>query len=77
MSRQVLSDSDIARSLKRIAHEILERNHGAKDIVLLGIPTRGVPLAHRIAEQIEATESRTLTMLSGEAPTIWKSPQSR
>ncbi|NCD15955.1 MAG: bifunctional pyr operon transcriptional regulator/uracil phosphoribosyltransferase PyrR [Actinobacteria bacterium] len=58
MSRQVLSDSDIARSLKRIAHEILERNHGAEDIVLLGIPTRGVPLAHRIAEQIEATESR-------------------
>ncbi len=58
MSRQVLSETDISRSLKRIAHEIVERNHGAEDIVLLGIPTRGVPLAHRIAGHIEATEAR-------------------
>lgn len=58
MSRQVLSETDISRSLKRIAHEILERNHGAEDIVLLGIPTRGVPLAHRIAGHIEDTEAR-------------------
>lgn len=57
MSRQVLNDSDIARSLKRIAFEILERNHGAEDVVLLGIPTRGVPLAHRIAENIESTDA--------------------
>lgn len=58
MPRQVLDDTDIARSLKRIAHEILERNHGAEDLVLLGIPTRGVPLAQRIAAHIEATEAR-------------------
>ena len=58
MSRQVLSETDISRSLKRIAHEIVERNHGAEDIVLLGIPTRGVPLAHRIAGHIEDTEAR-------------------
>lgn len=58
MSRQVLNDTDVSRSLRRIAHEILERNHGAEDIVLLGIPSRGVPLAHRIAHHIEESESR-------------------
>ncbi len=57
-ARQVLSDSDVARSLTRIAHEILERNHGSDDVVLLGIPTRGVPLAERIAARIAATEGR-------------------
>ncbi|MPV37989.1 bifunctional pyr operon transcriptional regulator/uracil phosphoribosyltransferase PyrR [Georgenia subflava] len=56
--RQVLSESDIARSLTRIAHEILERNHGSDDVVLLGIPTRGAPLAERIASRIAATEGR-------------------
>ncbi|MFD1505147.1 bifunctional pyr operon transcriptional regulator/uracil phosphoribosyltransferase PyrR [Georgenia yuyongxinii] len=55
-SRQVLSESDVSRSLTRIAHEILERNRGSDDVVLLGIPTRGVPLAGRIATRIEATE---------------------
>lgn len=54
--RQVLDEPDIARSLSRIAHEILERNHGSTDVVLLGIPTRGVPLAERLAERISATE---------------------
>ena len=54
--RTVLDDRDIARALTRIAHEILERNKGARDLVLLGIPTRGVPLAARIAERIAAVE---------------------
>ncbi len=54
--RTVLDDRDIARALTRIAHEILERNRGARDLVLLGIPTRGVPLATRIAERINAVE---------------------
>jgi pyrimidine operon attenuation protein/uracil phosphoribosyltransferase len=44
----VLEQSDIDRSLKRISHEIIERNHGVNNVVLLGIPTRGVTLAHRI-----------------------------
>ena len=47
---------DISRALTRIAHEILERNKGARDLVLLGIPSRGVPLAQRIAERIAAVE---------------------
>src|SRR4051812_38851739 len=54
--RTVLDDRDIARALTRIAHEILERNKGGRDLVLLGIPSRGVPLAHRIAERIVAVE---------------------
>lgn len=51
--RQVLEPSDIARSLRRIAHEIIERNKGATGVVLVGIHTRGVPLAQRLAVVIE------------------------
>ena len=54
--RVVLDARDIARALTRISHEILERNKGAGDLVLLGIPRRGVPLAQRIAERISSVE---------------------
>ena len=54
--RVVLDSGDITRALTRISHEILERNKGARDVVLLGIPSRGVPLARRIAERISAVE---------------------
>ncbi|MCF2706447.1 bifunctional pyr operon transcriptional regulator/uracil phosphoribosyltransferase PyrR [Arcanobacterium haemolyticum] len=47
-TRAVMEADDISRSLRRIAHEILERNKGGDEVVLLGIPTRGVPLAHRL-----------------------------
>ena len=52
----VLSGSDIERALKRISHEIIERNQGLKDLVLLGIPTRGAYLAQRIADFIAQIE---------------------
>lgn len=52
----VYSGSDITRATTRIAHEILERNRGASNIVLLGIPTRGVPFAQRIAQKISEVE---------------------
>jgi len=55
-ARVVLDDRDIVRALTRISHEILERNKGADDLVLLGIPSRGVPLAERIAERMAAVE---------------------
>ena len=58
--RTVLDASDISRALSRISHEILERNKGADDLVLLGIPSRGVPLAERIAERIAAVEGETV-----------------
>jgi pyrimidine operon attenuation protein/uracil phosphoribosyltransferase len=54
--RVVLDARDITRALTRISHEILERNRGAGDLVLLGIPSRGVPLAERIAERMAAVE---------------------
>ena len=54
--RTVLDARDISRALTRIAHEILERNKGAHDLVLLGIPSRGVPLAGRVAAKIAAVE---------------------
>jgi len=54
--RTVLEAADISRALTRIAHEVLERNKGASDLVLLGIPSRGVPLAHRLAARIAAVE---------------------
>ncbi|HSK27305.1 MAG TPA: bifunctional pyr operon transcriptional regulator/uracil phosphoribosyltransferase PyrR [Jiangellales bacterium] len=55
-SRAVLDAADVSRALTRVAHELLERNKGATDLVLLGIPTRGVPLARRLAERIAAVE---------------------
>jgi len=54
----IMSDSDISRALRRIAHEILERNNGSDSIVLLGIPTRGATLARRLAEIIGELEGR-------------------
>ena len=58
MSRNIMDAGDIARSLTRISHEILEKNHGAQDVVLVGIPTRGVPLAGRLADFIRSSESQ-------------------
>ncbi|WP_255954338.1 bifunctional pyr operon transcriptional regulator/uracil phosphoribosyltransferase PyrR [Streptomyces odontomachi] len=52
-ARPVLEGPDIARALTRIAHEIVERAKGADDVVLLGIPTRGVFLAQRIAAKLD------------------------
>ncbi|MGO3211046.1 MAG: bifunctional pyr operon transcriptional regulator/uracil phosphoribosyltransferase PyrR, partial [Brachybacterium sp.] len=57
-SSRVLGPEEIRRALTRIAHEILESGHGADDLVLLGIPHRGVPLARRLAEQIARAEGR-------------------
>ena len=58
--RAVVESSEMARMLTRIAHEILERNRGADDLVLLGIPTRGVELARRLASRIEEVEGRAV-----------------
>jgi pyrimidine operon attenuation protein/uracil phosphoribosyltransferase len=58
--RQVLEASDIRRALTRIAHEIIERNKGARDIVLFGVPTRGVPLARRLAARIADVEGEQI-----------------
>ncbi|GAB7034718.1 bifunctional pyr operon transcriptional regulator/uracil phosphoribosyltransferase PyrR [Streptomyces sp. NPDC021749] len=59
-ARPVLEGPDIARMLTRIAHEIVERAKGADDVVLLGIPTRGVFLARRLAAKLQDITGRTV-----------------
>jgi pyrimidine operon attenuation protein / uracil phosphoribosyltransferase len=53
----VLGAEEIRRALTRIGHEVLERTDGAREVVLLGIPTRGVPLARRLAARLAQTEA--------------------
>jgi len=53
---QVLSPEDVQRALVRIAHEIVERNHGLSDTVVIGLQTGGVPLAQRIGAILEDVE---------------------
>ncbi len=59
-AREVLDADDVQRALTRIAHEVLERNKGAQSVVLLGIPSRGVPLAQRLATRIGEVEGRAV-----------------
>src|SRR5947209_18309668 len=54
---RVFDTSDLHRALTRIAHEIVERNHGADDVVLVGLYTRGVALSRRIADAIASFEN--------------------
>ncbi|QYH36116.1 bifunctional pyr operon transcriptional regulator/uracil phosphoribosyltransferase PyrR [Salinibacterium sp. M195] len=58
--RTVLQHADITRALTRISHEILESNRGSDGLVILGIPTRGVTLAHRISTIIESVDSAVI-----------------
>jgi pyrimidine operon attenuation protein / uracil phosphoribosyltransferase len=59
-ARDVLDAADISRALTRIAHEVLERNKGADRLTVLGIPSRGVPLARRLAQRITEVEGSTV-----------------
>lgn len=56
IERQILDASDMRRAVTRIAHEIVERNRGVGNLVIVGIHTRGVPLAQRLAAQIMRIE---------------------
>jgi pyrimidine operon attenuation protein/uracil phosphoribosyltransferase len=58
--RVILSDIDLRRALTRIAHEIVEATRGTRDVVLVGLHTRGVPLAERLAAAIEGFEHETI-----------------
>jgi len=54
--KALMDGADMARAVRRIAHEILERNRGASDLVLVGIHTRGIPLAERLAAALAEAE---------------------
>ena len=53
---QVMDGDDIRRAVTRIAHEIVEKNHGVKDVVLVGVLLRGVPLAERLSRLLQQIE---------------------
>lgn len=53
---KVMDEDEIRRALKRIAHEIVERNKGAENLVIIGVQSRGVPMAQRLAKQIADIE---------------------
>ena len=57
---QVMDAVAMQRGLRRIAHEILERNRGATDLVLIGIRTRGVPLARRLGAHLAQIEGHSV-----------------
>ena len=52
----LLDEKAIERAIRRIAHEIIERNKGLEQMILVGIHTRGVPLAQRLARELESIE---------------------
>ena len=58
--RQIMNQEGISRALARIAHEILERNRGADDLLLVGIHRRGVPLANRLSTRLAEFEGATV-----------------
>lgn len=64
-ARTVLGPDEIARALTRIAHEILEANHGPDDLILLGIPTRGVHLAQRLADRLSEITGEDFSARTG------------
>ena len=59
-TRKILTNDEVRRALTRIAHEILERNGGAEGLVLVGMHTRGVPIAQRLAELMDDFEGESV-----------------
>ncbi len=57
---QVMTQQDVERTLIRLAHQIVEKNHGIDNVCLIGIKTRGIPLAQRLADLIEQFEGERL-----------------
>src|SRR4051794_37984123 len=54
--KQLLGADDVRRAIARLAHEVVERNHGVEGLVLVGLRTRGVPLARRVQQRIAEFE---------------------
>jgi pyrimidine operon attenuation protein/uracil phosphoribosyltransferase len=71
VARPILDAADVGRVLTRIAHEIVERNHGAANVVLLGIPTRGAVLAQRLGDRIETAAGERVPVGSLDV-TMWR-----
>lgn len=74
--RSVLSAEEMTRSLRRMAHQVVERNKGADRLLLLGIPTRGVPLAERLGSAIDEIEAARVPVGSLDA-TLYRDDYAR
>jgi len=57
---KIMDEKAIGRAITRISHEIIERNKGIENVVLIGIKTRGIPVASRIADKIETIEGQRI-----------------
>jgi pyrimidine operon attenuation protein/uracil phosphoribosyltransferase len=62
LKAQIMDEAAVERAVIRIAHEIIEKNHGIENLCLIGIKTRGVPLAVRLLNTIKSIEDRTVDM---------------
>lgn len=62
LKAQIMDESAVERTIVRIAHQILEKNQGTENLCIIGIKTRGVPLAKKIVKAIEAIEGGTLDL---------------
>ncbi len=58
--KELMNEADMRRGLTRIAHEIIERNQGVQDLAIIGMRTRGVPLAQRLALLLESLEGQSV-----------------
>ena len=79
---QLMSASEIERTLVRLAHEIIEKNNGTENLVLIGIKRRGVPIANRLAKIIERIEGKSvpcgvldITLYRDDLSTVGIDPQ--
>ncbi len=79
---QLMSASEIERTLVRLAHEIIEKNNGTENLVLIGIKRRGVPIANRLARIIERIEGKAvpcgvldITLYRDDLSTVGVDPQ--
>lgn len=61
---KIMDEKAINRSITRLSHEIIEKNKGIEDVVLIGIHTRGVPLAKRLASKIKEIENADVSVAS-------------
>ncbi|WP_275587810.1 bifunctional pyr operon transcriptional regulator/uracil phosphoribosyltransferase PyrR [Sporolactobacillus spathodeae] len=61
-AKKIMDEKAVARALTRLAHEIIERNEGVESVVLIGIKTRGIYLADRLAQRIHNIEKRSVTV---------------
>ena len=60
----IMDESGINRAITRLAHEIIERNKGIEDLILVGIRTRGIPFANKLLDKISEIEGRTVPILT-------------